>query len=110
MSYENDIPVTIRYATRHDAFALLQLAQLDDRPEPSHPVLVAEVAGAMVAARSLEADEVVADPFVRTEAIVRLLDLRAAQIRGHWRARRSPSGLALPRLRSWRAAMAARRS
>jgi hypothetical protein len=45
-------------------------------------VLGAELDGALVAAISLTTGDVIADPFIRTDHIRSLLELRASQLRG----------------------------
>ncbi|HEU0318457.1 MAG TPA: hypothetical protein VFR49_14065, partial [Solirubrobacteraceae bacterium] len=57
------LPVTIRRAYPDDALALARLAALDDGPVPSGQVVVAEVAGELWAAASLDGAGAVADPF-----------------------------------------------
>lgn len=72
--------MTIRPAAAADGPAVERLAQLDSRPTPAGRLLLAEVDGELVAARSLETGAVVADPFRPTAAIVRLLDLAAKEL------------------------------
>jgi hypothetical protein len=74
--------VTIRSAGVDDGPVLRRLAQLDEAPVPTEPVLLAEVEGVAVAALSVEDGGSVADPFVFTDSLVRLLCLRARQLRG----------------------------
>ena len=70
--------------------AIERLAQLDSAKRPSGPVLIAAVAGKPVAALPLDGGPVIADPFQPTAAVVSLLELRVAQMRG----RPSPGRLA----------------
>jgi hypothetical protein len=83
--------ISIRLATPDDAAALARLAALDSSRAPAGPVLLAECEGELRAALSLTAARrrrlgrppvsgttVIADPFVRTAELVRLLELRAA--------------------------------
>jgi hypothetical protein len=70
--------------------AIERLAQLDSARRPTAPVLVAAVGGEPVAAVPLDGGPAIADPFQRTAALVSLLELRAAQMRG----RPSPGRLA----------------
>jgi hypothetical protein len=70
--------------------AIERLAQLDSARRPSGPVLVAAVSGEPVAALPLDGGPAIADPFQRTAALVSLLELRVAQMRG----RPSPGRLA----------------
>ncbi len=44
-------------------------------------VIVAEIGGRIVAAMSLDRGSVIADPFVRTAALVELLEVRGQQLR-----------------------------
>jgi hypothetical protein len=81
--------LTIRRARGDDLTALQELAALDSRPLPAYPLLVAELAGAVIAALSLSEGRVVADPFRPTACAVALLELRAAQL-----SRRRPSRVA----------------
>ena len=74
--------VTVRPASAADTSALERLAQLDSRPAPSLPALVAEANGEIVAAMPTAGGQAVADPFRRTAEVVRLLELRSAQLTG----------------------------
>jgi hypothetical protein len=78
-----------------DRAALDYLADLDSREPLEGEVLGAELDGALVAAISLEDGEVIADPFVRTDQIRSLLELRASQLR----RRGARPHLRLPHLR-----------
>jgi hypothetical protein len=73
--------VVIRTAGDSDAGRLKRLAQLDSAPVPAGPTLVAEVDGLLVAALPLYGGRAVADPFMPTAGLVRMLELRAAQVR-----------------------------
>ena len=57
------------------------LAELEGRPIPPGPLLLAEVEGAIEAAIGLEGGETVANPFSESSAAVSLLHVRAAQLR-----------------------------
>jgi hypothetical protein len=70
----------VRHASSRDEARVRQLARLDDRRVPAGPYLVAELGGEAVAAISLSAGAVVADPFRRTADAAAMLRLRAAQI------------------------------
>jgi hypothetical protein len=59
-----------------------RLAELDGARAPSGRLLVAEADGELVAAVPLAGGPAIADPFRHTTAIVSLLGLRAAQLRG----------------------------
>lgn len=72
--------ITIRPAAAADAPSLSDLAGLADRPLPPAPLLLAEVDGQLVAARSLSAGDVIADPFRLNGDVLSLLQLRAAQL------------------------------
>jgi hypothetical protein len=80
--------LTIRSATAADHVALDRLAQLDSRPVPSAPQLVAEANGHLIAAISARDGAAVADPFVRSGDAVVLLRRRATQLRDDRRPRR----------------------
>jgi len=70
-------PVLIRPAVPSDRRALLRLAELDSAPALLGPVLLAEVGGRIVAARGLRSGAQIADPFVHTAELLRLLELHA---------------------------------
>ena len=84
-------PVTLRLADDADGSALRRLAELDSRPLPPGPHLVAEREGRIDAALSLSRGEAVADPFRRTAELCDLLRHHAA-VRG---GSRDPRGFAL---------------
>ena len=65
--------ITIRQATSADAFTLRRLAALDDRPALHGEVLVAELAGDVRAALSLENGRAIANPFAPTAELVEML-------------------------------------
>jgi hypothetical protein len=65
--------VTLRLTTSADLAALERLSQLDSRPLPPGPHLVAERAGRIDAALSLSNGELIADPFRRTAELCELL-------------------------------------
>lgn len=71
--------ITIRHRTHEDGPAVLRLAQLDDRPAPKGDALLAFVDGELAAARPVDRNRSVADPFRRTKEILEMLDLRADQ-------------------------------
>jgi hypothetical protein len=86
--------LTLRQAIPSDQPALIRLSQLDCRPLPPAPHLVAERDGRIDAALSLSSGETVADPFRRTAELRELLRDHAATIaepqgRGRDRARRT---------------------
>ena len=78
---ETESTVLLRAATSADAPALRRIAQVDTRPLPPGPHLVAEHAGRIQAAISTRTGEIVANPFVRTAELCDLLRLRAASAR-----------------------------
>jgi hypothetical protein len=74
-------PLRIRRAQPEDAGALAALAELDGHRSPLEGVvLVAELGGSLVAARSLEDGAAVADPFSPSAGPAALLRLRARQL------------------------------
>lgn len=97
--------VVIRRTTAADGPLLDALSTLDSAPMPFGPALVAEVGGAPVAALPLDGGRAFGDPFERTNELVALLELRAAQIR------RDESNAAQERSgqRHWSASAALRR-
>jgi hypothetical protein len=74
--------LTIRASGDADRATLRRLAQLDSTPLPRGPFLVAEVAGRALAAYSLSARRVIADPFQPTADLAALLEIRARQLDG----------------------------
>ena len=73
--------ITIRPLREDDVEAVERLAELDDRPVPPGPLLLAEVEGTVEAAVALEGDETIANPFSPSGEAVSLLRLRAEQLR-----------------------------
>jgi hypothetical protein len=65
--------IKIRQATSNDEFALRRLAALDDRTALRGEILLAEQAGEIRAALSLDSHRVVADPFAATAELVEML-------------------------------------
>jgi hypothetical protein len=82
-------PLIIREAQPTDVAALERLAALDSGRVPSGRLLVAEADGKIQAAVPLAGGPAIADPFRSTTASVSLLGLRAAQLRGLARRKRS---------------------
>ena len=74
------IEVVIRRTTDDDGPALAALSALDGASMPFGPALVAEVAGVPRAVLPLDGGRSFGDPFARTDELVALLELRAAQI------------------------------
>jgi hypothetical protein len=74
-------PLTFRPATGDDHLALTRLAALDSADAvPPGRLLVAEVAGELHAALSLEDGSAIADPFHPTAHILELLRAHAASL------------------------------
>jgi hypothetical protein len=76
-----DAPIVLRQARDEDAPALADLAQLDGRPLPGGPQVVAESRGRLVAAAEIATGAAIADPFLPSAAAVALVRMRAAQLR-----------------------------
>lgn len=72
--------LVIRKASDSDSGRLERLALLDSAPVPAGPVLVAEQDGMLVAAVPLRGGRSIADPFVPSADIIRLLELRRTQL------------------------------
>ena len=71
----------LRLCKASDDPALERLAALAERPLPFGRLVVALVDGRLVAAMPLAGGHALRDPFVRTEHLVRLLELRVEQLR-----------------------------
>ncbi len=84
--------ISIRLAEPGDTQALERVAERDSRLLPAGRLLVAEVAGDVQAALSLDTGEAVADPFRPTAALVELLRIRARQSLGGPRGTRGRVG------------------
>lgn len=86
-------PVVIRLATEADGRSLERLAQLDSAPPPEGRTIIGELRGRAVAAVSLSDGRTIADPFVLSQEIVELVQIRARQLRergrGLWAADRA---------------------
>ena len=74
--------ITIGMLRPEDAEELRIVAERDTRQVPSGTVIGARVDGHLVAARSVTDGHAVADPFVHTASVQRLLAERVAQVRG----------------------------
>jgi hypothetical protein len=85
--------IVMRLSTEADHERIRRLAELDSRRPPQGDVLLAEVNGRLLAAIGMDGS-VVADPFERTAAVVRVLRAQVAGERkrpvrgGGWFARR----------------------
>lgn len=101
-----DVPgeVVIRRSTSADGPALAALSALDAAPMPVGPALVAEVSGVPRAVLPLDGGRAFGDPFRRTEELIALLELRAAQLRREEEAPKERRGLV-----SWMSPTALRR-
>jgi hypothetical protein len=73
--------VVIRRSTSADGPALAALSALDGAPMPFGSALVAEVDGVPRAVLPLTDGRPFGDPFRRTDELIALLELRAAQLR-----------------------------
>jgi hypothetical protein len=73
--------ITIRPLREDDVPAVELLAELEERPVPAGPLLLAEVEGTIEAAIALDGRETVANPFSDSAGAVSLLHVRAAQLR-----------------------------
>src|SRR4051794_20182619 len=98
--------IVIRRADASDARALSWLAALDSAPRPlaGPDVLIAEVAGQVVAA--LIGGRAIADPFQPTAGLVELLHIRALQLFPSEPSPRPRRRLRFPRLAQRRLAQA----
>jgi hypothetical protein len=75
--------ITLRLDRAGDAPGLHELSELEGRRGPVEgPFVVAEVDGSLVAALPLDGGAPLANPFRPTAHLLRLLEVRAAQISG----------------------------
>ena len=72
--------IRIRQATKADALAVRRLAALDDSASLKGSVLVAEHAGEMRAAISLDDGRIVANPFAPTAELVEMLRMHRGNV------------------------------
>jgi hypothetical protein len=93
--------VAIRLAEAADEPTLLRLAELDSARPLTHPIIVAESCGKLVAALALEDRSAVADPFEPTAALLELLLVRADQIEADRAAGRPRLGWLRALLAGW---------
>ena len=77
---DREAAVTMRLAGPADDAALVRLAAIDSGIGPAGDVLVAEIAGRLIAAVPVGGGAAIADPFVPTAHLVALLRERAGQI------------------------------
>jgi len=94
----NNTIIAFRPATADDDRVLRDLSELDSARPVERPAVLAVVDGQPVAAVSLSDGRIVADPFTRTEDVVRLLRSRIAW-QAAARSSRRRQILPLPRLR-----------
>jgi hypothetical protein len=73
--------ITIRPLRAEDVAAVELLAELEERPVPPGPLLLAEVEGTVEAAIDIADGRTIANPFSESGSVVSLLHLRAAQLR-----------------------------
>jgi hypothetical protein len=73
--------VVIRFSHHADEHALERLAGRDGKTLPAGPLLVAETSGEIRAALDLAGEAAAADPFHPTAGLVRLLEVRRAELR-----------------------------
>jgi hypothetical protein len=73
--------IELRLCRADDDPALERLAALAERPLPFGRLVVALVDGQLVAALPLAGGHALTDPFTRTSHLLRLLELRAEQLR-----------------------------
>jgi hypothetical protein len=78
---EDTTRIELRMCRVSDRNALADLAALSERALPTGSFVVALVDGRLVAAQPVEGGCLLADPFVKTTHLRRLLELRATQIR-----------------------------
>ena len=90
-SQEHSGSIVIRAAGPEDGEAMRRLAQCDCRAIPDGELLIALVGNQARAAISLAGGETIADPFHRTDELVRMLALRRGQL--HQERRKPPRGL-----------------
>ena len=79
---EDTSEIELRMCRVGDHEALADLARLNERVLPAGSYVVAVLNGRLVAAQPVDGGPLLADPFIRTSHLRRLLELRAAQIRG----------------------------
>jgi hypothetical protein len=73
--------LTVRLAEPGDWAAIGRLAALDSARVPKGDVLVGELSGSIQAAAPVDGSRAIANPFVPTADLVKLLELRARQLR-----------------------------
>jgi hypothetical protein len=73
--------VTVRLAESADFDAIVRLAALDSARVPEGELVLAELNGSIQAAVPVDGGNAIANPFVPTADIVKLLEVRARQLR-----------------------------
>jgi hypothetical protein len=73
--------LTVRLAEPSDYEAIVRLAALDSARVPTGDLVVAELGGGIQAAVPVSGGRAIANPFTPTADLVRLLELRAEQLR-----------------------------
>ena len=73
--------IELRLCKPADDPAIDRLAALSEVPVPYGRLVVALLDGKLVAAKPLNGDPVIRDPFVKTAHLVHLLEVRAEQLR-----------------------------
>ena len=73
--------VTVRLAEAADDAAIVRLAALDSAKVPDGSLVVADIAGTIQAALPVDGGTAIANPFVPTADLVKLLEVRARQLR-----------------------------
>jgi hypothetical protein len=74
--------IELRMCKPADDPAIDRLAALSEVPVPYGRLVVALLDGRLVAAKPLNGEPVIRDPFVKTDQLVHLLEVRAEQLRG----------------------------
>ena len=74
--------IELRMCKAADDPEIDRLAALSEVPVPYGRLVVALLDGKLVAAKPLNGDPVIRDPFVKTDQLVHLLEVRAEQLRG----------------------------
>jgi hypothetical protein len=80
-SPETNAAVLIRPASQADAGEIARLSELDESVLPHGEQLLGLLEGRVVAALDVASGSAIADPFAPTVGVVKLLELRAAQMR-----------------------------
>jgi hypothetical protein len=95
--YRRSPAVTIRWAAPDDAPSVAVLAELDDAPAPSGPLLLACVGDELWVALSVSTGAAVCDPFRPSAEVAALVRERARQLSVPERRRSRPGAFRLHR-------------